>query len=115
MLYTEYEFYKYVGDKVRITRQAANMSQNELGDMVGLKRTSITNLEAGQQKIQIYTLCLIAGVLRVPVLTLLPPTDEDEFGADKKKLVSDKKVITGKGEKKELSDSDVENVLKVIR
>lgn len=113
MEYTEEGFYKIVGEKIRIARQAANKSQFDLARSVGLNRTSITNMEAGTQKIQVYILYQIAEFLHVPILTLLPQTER--YDTDKEKLLSEKKVITAEGEKIDLTESDVENILKVIR
>ena len=113
MQYLEDDFYKLIGENIRTRRQSLNISQAGLAKKVGLRRTSITNIESGQQKIQIYTLFLISGVLNSPIYSLLPSRDSQ--ATDKKQLFSSQKVMTNEGKKKELSDSDLDNIMKVIR
>jgi transcriptional regulator with XRE-family HTH domain len=64
--------YREIGKMVRDAREAAALTQGLLAQHVGLTRTSITNIERGQQKIQIHTLYAIAEALNVRVATLLP-------------------------------------------
>ena len=113
MKYLEDDFYKLIGEKIRISRQALGLSQDDLAKEVGLRRTSITNIESGQQKIQIYTLYLISQFLNMPIYSLLPSDDAQE--TDKKQLISSQKVITSEGQQQDLSDTDLNNILKVIR
>jgi transcriptional regulator with XRE-family HTH domain len=42
-----------------------------------LSRTSITNIEAGRQPVQIHTIYKIAEILEVPVTSLLPAGTSD--------------------------------------
>jgi transcriptional regulator with XRE-family HTH domain len=113
MQYQEDEFYKLIAEKVRMARQAANLNQAELAEKIGIKRTSITNIENGQQKIQIYTLHLISETLHLPIFALLPTSDSLEL--DKNLLIANKRVMTDEGLKQILTESDIENVMKVIR
>lgn len=43
--------YRQFGAKVEALRNALGISQDELAKRVGLKRTSITNIEAGRQRV----------------------------------------------------------------
>lgn len=43
--------YRQFGAKIESIRIATGVSQEELAKRVGLKRTSITNIEAGRQRI----------------------------------------------------------------
>jgi transcriptional regulator with XRE-family HTH domain len=52
-----------IGDLVRTLRTNAGMTQAELGDAIGLSRTSITNLEQGRQAIPTDTLVRILYTL----------------------------------------------------
>ncbi len=113
MRYSEENFYKIIGEKIRISRQALGISQSELAEKIGLRRTSITNIESGQQKIQIFTLYLISENLKIPIFSLFPAVET--HGTDKEKLVSSQQVITSEGTKENLSDSDLSNILKIIR
>jgi transcriptional regulator with XRE-family HTH domain len=65
-------FYKEVGKNVRTRRTAADLSQSQLAEAVGLTRTSITNLEAGRQQIPLHVLARIAAVLEIWPGDLLP-------------------------------------------
>lgn len=67
-------FYEEVGRRVRAARldHRPSVSQGDLGKIVGLSRTSITNLEKGRQKCLIHTLLSIANALDIDVKTLIP-------------------------------------------
>lgn len=67
------EFYRAFGHRVRVARTAAGLSQQALADRVGLKRTSVTNLELGQQHIPLHVLILIARAVGTTPCDLLPP------------------------------------------
>lgn len=54
--------YALIGERIRSIREAQTprMSQEDLAQVLGLKRTSITNIEQGQQRLTleaIYRLC----------------------------------------------------------
>ena len=63
--------YKTLGARIRQVRNERKVSQADLSFMVGLTRTSITNLEAGQQRINVATLYDIALALKVKPSRLL--------------------------------------------
>lgn len=52
----------------------SGMTQEKLGNLVGLSRTSITNIERGHQHVSLHHLFAIADALRVPPDALLPDT-----------------------------------------
>ncbi len=91
MSYSELDFYKSVGEKIRMARQAVGINQEALAIAVDLQRTSITNIEAGNQKVPIYTLYKIAEALRVPVLSLLP--NDTKISETDKEWIMELKVI----------------------
>lgn len=68
--------YKIIGELVRYTRKRAGLTQDELANRAGLTRTSITNLEAGNQQIRVHTLLNLAKALGVSPQELLPRVDE---------------------------------------
>jgi len=80
--------YREIGKMVRDAREAAALTQGLLAQHVGLTRTSITNIERGQQKIQVHTLYAIAEALNVRVATLLP-TEASGGVADPRELPGD--------------------------
>ncbi len=72
---SESELYEQVGILVRIAREKVGLNQQDLAKLIGLQRTSITNIEAGKQKFQLHTLFNIANALNIPVKSLLPLDD----------------------------------------
>jgi len=70
------EIYQRIGKLIRLKRLAIKpkpLTQEELAHRVHLKRTSITNIEKGRQKILVHTLFEIAAALDVPTADLIPP------------------------------------------
>jgi DNA-binding XRE family transcriptional regulator len=61
--------YLIVGSAIRRHRQQAGISQPELAEKLGLNRSSISNIEAGRQRLMLHTLCEIADIFAVPVAT----------------------------------------------
>ena len=54
-------------------RLGQNVTQEGLAKLVGLTRTSLTNIEKGRQKILLHTFADLAAALRVAPAELLPP------------------------------------------
>src|SRR5260370_29919726 len=69
------KLYKTIGGKIKIARKSKK-SQQELAGSLNLTRTSITNIEMGNQRVQIDTLWQIADILGVSIQELLPTKDE---------------------------------------
>jgi transcriptional regulator with XRE-family HTH domain len=67
-------FYRDVGERVKEARATANLTQLNLSKKSGLTRSSIANLEAGRQRVQIHVIALIADTLGVDISSLLPPS-----------------------------------------
>lgn len=65
-------FYIELGRRISHRRRQLNKTQEELALVVGLKRTSITNLERGRQKVLIHTLVEVANCLQISVCDLIP-------------------------------------------
>ena len=66
------DFYINVGINIRRAREHYGLTQEELANAVSLTRTSITNIEAGRQKILLHVLDKIATALKVDPCSLLP-------------------------------------------
>lgn len=67
----------HVGCRIRSLRKAANMSQSELADRIGLTFQQIQKYERGFNRVSASKLYEIAQVLAVPLMDLfegLPPT-----------------------------------------
>lgn len=65
-------FYQQLGANIRGRRKALKLSQDALAKMVGLTRTSLTNIENGRQHPPLHTFCEIVDQLKVGVTELLP-------------------------------------------
>ncbi len=66
------DVYAEVGRLIRAARRAADVTQEELARRLRMNRTSVTNIEAGRQSVQVHTLLQIATVLDVAPADLLP-------------------------------------------
>jgi transcriptional regulator with XRE-family HTH domain len=64
-----------VGARVRAARDATGMTQNQLAGYMGLSRTSIANIEAGRQALDLEGAALVARVLRIAVGDLIAADD----------------------------------------
>ena len=64
--------YRQFGKLVREHRQRLGLRQDQVGEAVGLSRTSITNIEQGRQKVLLHQVFLLAESLQVNPEALLP-------------------------------------------
>lgn len=63
--------YAAVGDRIKSARRARGWNQTRLADAIGLRRSSITNVEAGRQRLAIHQLLAVSQALRVDIGDLL--------------------------------------------
>lgn len=63
--------YRQFGAKVEQIRSTLGWTQEQLGKSVGLNRTSITNIEAGKQRILLHDVERFAKAFNVEPKTLL--------------------------------------------
>lgn len=95
MEHQEKAFYVWVGIKIMAMRKEARMTQQDLGDKIGLSRTSIVNIEKGRQTPPIYTYWEIARVLDVSPGEILPVKNEHTFSdsaLDKQEVIEKKNL-----------------------
>ena len=64
--------YRDFGSRLRARRRKLGLTQESLGEHVGLSRTSITNIERGEQRILLHQLYSFADKLKVSPEKLLP-------------------------------------------
>lgn len=64
--------YLVFGQRLRKARRQAKLTQEALGKRVGLSRTSITNIEQGNQHVGLHLLYELAKALGVRPVELLP-------------------------------------------
>lgn len=69
--------YEKIGKRIKELREGseAQMSQQQLADILGLTRTSITNIEQGNQKITLDTVYKFCEHFRIDVAEFLPAVD----------------------------------------
>jgi transcriptional regulator with XRE-family HTH domain len=72
------DFEKNLGSKIRIARQRAGLTQEELAARVARTPESISNIERGQQEPSIKTVQSLARELGVPVAEFF---EDDERGS----------------------------------
>lgn len=74
----EERLYRLLGDRLRTLREASighskRLTQADLAQQVGLERTSITNIEKGNQKVPLHVLYRMCDVFGVSTSDVLPP------------------------------------------
>jgi transcriptional regulator with XRE-family HTH domain len=65
-------FYREVGENIRKWRTQRSLSQDTLAKLIGLTRTSLTNIEKGRQHPPLHTFCEIVEKLKIEIADLLP-------------------------------------------
>ena len=79
--------YHHIGFQLRRARMQRGITQDALASRASLTRTSVSNIEAGRQRLTIHALLQMAAALDVEPTTLLPdvgaaaPGDIDAFVA----------------------------------
>jgi transcriptional regulator with XRE-family HTH domain len=64
--------YRIFGHRLRDLREGRGISQQELGELSGLTRASIANVESGRQRVLLHQVLRFAQALRVDLDTLVP-------------------------------------------
>lgn len=75
---TEDLLYRLIGRNVRAARKEADLTQEELAAAVGVSRTSITNLERGEQRPPLHRLLRLARAVDHSLSDLVPNWSELE-------------------------------------
>ncbi|MGW4521344.1 helix-turn-helix domain-containing protein [Amycolatopsis sp. NPDC004378] len=65
------DFYSVVGNKIKEARIRQKITQTDLAIALGLTRSSIANIEAGRQRVQLHGLVQMAIVLNLHVGDLI--------------------------------------------
>ena len=79
------ELQKFIGRQVKYYRKAANLSQEQLAEKIGIATNSLSNIETGNSFMTIYTLEKIINVLKISPKQLFDfpeilSEDEDKMG-----------------------------------
>ena len=67
------DFWAQFGRLVANGREQAKLSQRAFASAVGISRASLANIERGRQGVSLYTVYLMADILRRDVRDLAPP------------------------------------------
>lgn len=68
----EVSFNKYIAIRVEKLRKDKGLTQEQLGDAIGLSRSSIVNLEKGRQQMTIKNLYLICNIFGIKSIEIMP-------------------------------------------
>jgi transcriptional regulator with XRE-family HTH domain len=79
-------FYQQLGANIRGRRKALKLSQDALAKLVGLTRTSLTNIENGRQHPPLHTFCEIVELLKVGITEVLPARKSPSGAVDVKSI-----------------------------
>ena len=60
-----------IGERIRKLRTEAGISQETLGDQVGLTQASISRVETGKQQLRLVTLDKVAAALNITTTSLM--------------------------------------------
>lgn len=72
-----------IAQRLRMARELAGLSQAQVAEMLGLKRPSVTEIEAGRRKVSAEELARLAEIYDASIewLTGVESEGEDEFSA----------------------------------
>ena len=76
MKYNEEVINRMLGQRIRTLRSKNKITQQQLAADLEISRTSITNIEAGGQKISVHLLYEVSRALNVTFLELLPSIED---------------------------------------
>lgn len=66
------DLYVDIGRNIKAARQISKLSQAELAEKLNLKRTSVTNIENGKQRLPLHLLYEICNLLNMDITKILP-------------------------------------------
>ena len=71
-----------LGERMRFARLRANLTQEDLGDKLGVTQTAVSYWEGGKRDPGVSDLLRIAEACGVPASSLLPPEHREQGGTD---------------------------------
>ncbi len=72
MAVDEYLLYSYIGTRLRERRRALGRTQQWLADRLAVERTSVSNIEAGTQRVPLHVLYRCCNALDLEITDLVP-------------------------------------------
>ena len=76
-----------VGYKINQARKEMKLTQEQLANIAEVSRTSVTNIESGNQRLQLDTLYRIAYALKKPIEFFLPEVQDGLLMEREKALI----------------------------
>jgi DNA-binding XRE family transcriptional regulator len=67
---------KYLGNRIKGLRVSNGYKQVDLATLVGLERTSITNIESGKQMVSVPLIYKLCHIFQVDVSDLMPKIED---------------------------------------
>lgn len=83
---------KYIRQKIKEHREARKIKQEELGELLGLSRVSILNMEAGKHRPSVDTIFYLCGILKCQIADLFPPIKAVKIIFEEKEIKIKKKI-----------------------
>ena len=102
--------YAKIGEKLVALRKADKLTQEKLSEKVGVKRATISNIEAGRQQITVHLLYKFAQALHTEVAAFLPSNEELSL-----KDPDDESQLRNLLEQKDAGDITKNSILKTIK
>lgn len=82
-------FVKKLSNSIRGARKVAKLTQDELADMVGLSKASISGYETGRKTPSVETVALIAEACQIGISELIPKADLIPIVSDSQTTIYD--------------------------
>jgi len=91
------KLYELIGDRIRQIRetQSPRMSQGDLAKILGLQRTSVTNMEQGRQKPTLDTLLRLCEHFSLEFDAIVPKLREISYVQERSVIVGGKSQEVG--------------------
>lgn len=68
----------YIGQQIRHHRRKRGISMERLADTLGVTYQQVQKIERGKNRVSAARLCVIAHVLRTPLVAFVPATTEND-------------------------------------
>ena len=73
------EISRYVGNKIKTLRESKDMTQDQLAEMLGTTRQSISRYEIGERKVNQDILFELAEIFKVSINEFFPPIKNESI------------------------------------
>lgn len=95
-----------LGDNIKNIRKNIKMKQSELAEKLDVTTRTIQNYESGNREPNIETLKKIAGILDVPIITILGPVDDENLRNKLLTEVDSDELFASKSDREDIKEYD---------